>query len=564
MMGMRVSFDIDYSGQRHVALLARCCVLSLLLACSPLASAEDWSYRIRPGDTIWDLAGEYLKPGIPWQRLQAHNRISNPYELPPGSTLRFPLAWLHLQPARARVIAVRGEALVDGIGSGAAVPATEGMQLGVGALLRTARDATLTLEFADRTRLLLQGGSELRLDRLSRYGKSGMVDTRLRLQRGRITNGVTPSRGASPAFIVDTPNATSAVRGTRFRVNAEESRTQTEVTEGSVAVDAGSRNTLSHSTLVKRGYGAVVAAGQTAPIRAVPLLPAPDLSGVPATLNGARAEVEWRALEQARRYRVQVSDTAAFDTLLADLETTDALAKLPLLQDGVYFLRVRAIDAQGLEGYDATARFVAETLPEPPFAITPKAGSLVREVQPEFRWADVADAAGYRFELADNPGFERPLPLRQEKGTHLRAPQELAPGRYYWRIASDAGNGRQGPYSDPIAFTLQPLPEAGEIEDETGDARSVTFHWRAGEPGQRYRFQLSRSSDFKNTRVDQVVDQARITLPKLRPGTWYLRAQAIGSDGYEAPFPPAQRVKVPCGVCTGIAAGGMLWILLAL
>lgn len=559
MMGMRVSFDIDYSGQRRAALLVKCCVLLLLLAGSPLASAEDWSYRIRPGDTIWDLAGEYLKPGIPWQQLQAHNHISNPYQLPPGSTVRFPLAWLHLQPARARVVAVRGQALVDGIGNGSAVPATEGMQLGVGALLRTARDATLTLEFADRTRLLLQGESELRLDRLSQYGKSGMVDTRLRLQRGRITNSVTPSRGASPAFIVDTPNATSAVRGTRFRVNAEESRTQAEVTEGSVAVGAGPR-----STLVKRGYGTVVAAGQATPIRAVPLLPAPDLSGIPAKLNGARAEVKWRALERAQRYRVQASNTATFDTLLADLETTDALANLPLLQEGTYFLRVRAIDAQGLEGYDATARFVAETLPEPPFAIAPKADSLVREDQPEFRWADVADAAVYRFELADNAGFQRPLSLRQEKGTRLRAPQALAPGRYYWRIASDANHGRQGPYSDPIAFTVQPLPEAGEIEDETGDSRSVTFHWRAGEPGQRYRFQLSRSPDFKNVRVDQVVDQARITLPKLRPGSWYLRAQAIGSDGYEAPFPPAQRVKVPCGVCTGVAAGGMLWILLAL
>jgi hypothetical protein len=559
MMGMRVSFDIDDSSQRRTGLLARCCLLLLLLTCSPLVSAEDWNYRIRPGDTIWGLAGEYLKPGIPWQRLQAHNGISNPYQLPPGSTVRFPLAWLHLQPARARVVAVRGQASVEGIGSGPAVPATEGMQLGVGALLRTARDATLTLEFADHTHLLLQGGSELRLDRLSQYGRSGMVDTRLRLQRGRITNSVTPSRGASPAFIVDTPNATSAVRGTRFRVNAEESRTQAEVTEGSVAVRAGPRNTV-----VGHGYGAVVAAGQTTPIRAVPLLPAPDLSSVPATLNGARAEVKWQALEKAQSYRVQASDTATFETLLADLETTPPMARLPLLPDGVYFLRVRAIDAQALEGHDATARFVAETLPEPPFAIAPSAGSVVREVQPEFHWADAADAAGYRFELADNAGFERSLVLRQEKGTRARATQALAPGRYFWRIASDASNGRQGPYSDPIAFTLQPLPETGEIENETSDSRSMTFRWRAGEPGQRYRFQLSRSPDFKKTRVDQVVDQSQITLPKLRAGTWYLRAQAIGSDGYEAPFPPAQRVKVPCGVCTGIAAGGLLWALLAL
>lgn len=556
---MAVSFDIDYSGQRRSRMLAKSWMLLLLLAWAPLAAAQDWSYRIRPGDTIWDLAGEYLKPGIPWQRLQAYNHIANPYQLPPGSTVRFPLAWLHMQPARARVVAVRGEASASGIENAGTVPVTEGMELGFGALLRTSRDATLSLEFADGTRLLLQSESELRLDRLSRYGKSGMVDTRLRLQRGRITNSVTPSRGGAPSFIVDTPNASSAVRGTRFRVSAEAARTQTEVLEGSVAVSMGSR-----STMVRNGHGTVVAAGQATPIRAVPLLPAPDLSGVPATSNGTRTELKWPALDRAHRYRVQTSNTSTFDTLLADVETADAHASLSTPQDGQYHLRVRAIDAQGLEGRDATTRFTVEILPEPPFVIAPVAGSTVRETQPGFRWAGVAGVAGYRFELADNAAFENPVVSLQEKTTSLRMPQALAPGDYYWRIASDAANGRKGFFSDPIAFSLRPLQEAGEIENETGGARDVTFRWRAGEPGQRYRFQLARSPDFRDLRVDRVVDQSQITLPRLRVGTWYLRAQAIGGDGYEGAFPPAQRIEVPCGLCKAIAGGGMLWILLAL
>lgn len=554
--------DIDYSGQGRSRMMAKCLMLLLLLTGAPIAHAEDWSYRIRPGDTIWDLTSEYLKPGIPWQRLQVHNRIANPYQLPPGSTIRFPLTWLQMQPARARVVAVRGEATVSGNGK-TQVAVTEGMELGIGSLLRTARDATLSLQFADGTRLLLQEASELRLDRMSRYGKSGMVDTRLRLQRGRITNSVTPARGASPSFIVDTPSASSAVRGTRFRVSAEEARTQTEVIEGRVAVSADSRNT-SRNTLVERGYGALVAAGQTAPIRAVPLLPPPDLSGIPATSNAARTELKWPPLDRAQRYRVQASDTATFDTLLADMETRDAQASLPMLPDGQYHLRVRGIDAQGLEGRDATTRFTVEILPEPPFVLAPVAGSSVREAQPEFRWAEVADVASYRFELADNAAFEKPMVSAQEKSTSLRVPQDLPAGDYYWRIASDATDGRQGLFSDPVAFALRPLPEAGEIQNETSDSRSVTFRWRAGEAGQRYRFQLSRSPDFHDPRVDKVVDQPQITLPKLRAGTWYLRAQAIGSDGHEGPFPPAQRVEVPCGLCKAITGGSMLWILLSL
>ena len=58
--------------------------LALLLASVP-GRAQDWSYRVRPGDTVWDLSGKYLRRDIPWQRLQAHNRIEDPYRLPPAS-----------------------------------------------------------------------------------------------------------------------------------------------------------------------------------------------------------------------------------------------------------------------------------------------------------------------------------------------------------------------------------------------------------------------------------------------------------------------------------------------
>ncbi|PZQ20029.1 MAG: hypothetical protein DI562_22475, partial [Stenotrophomonas acidaminiphila] len=62
--------------------------LVLLWLASWSAQAQEWVYRVRPGDTLWDVTGTYLKPSIPWQRLQEHNGIANPYQLPPGSSLR--------------------------------------------------------------------------------------------------------------------------------------------------------------------------------------------------------------------------------------------------------------------------------------------------------------------------------------------------------------------------------------------------------------------------------------------------------------------------------------------
>ena len=533
-------------------------VAVLLWACMASAAAQDWSYRVRPGDTLWDLSGTYLKPGIAWQKLQAHNKVSNPYSLPPGSTLHFPLAWLRLQPAKARVVAVTGQASAEGKGKPAAM-VVEGMELEIGTVLRTAKGTNLSLEFADGSRLLLKEDSVLHLDRMTRYGNSGMVDTRLRLQQGRITNTVQPTRGHDPSFIVDTPNASSAVRGTHFRVDAGTHGTLAEVTEGKVMVGAGRRQAL-----LKQGYGTAVATGQHAALQLVKLLPAPDLSGLPARLDGARARLDWQAVEGARAYRVEVSDTPRFEQLFADLQTEVPSATLPVLPDGDYAVRVRGIDARGLQGLDSLAQVEIEALPQPPYAISPTLDAVVRDARPEFRWSQAADAGSYRFELADAASFDNPLLSLPTQGpAPLRLPQALAPGRYYWRIASNAADGRHGPFSEAMGFEVRPLPEAGEIGHAV-EAKVTTFRWRGGEPGQTYRFQLSRSAQFDTLQVNQVVDQPQISVPRLRAGTWYLRAQGIGSDGHEGPVPATQSVQVPCRLCGLLTASGALLLLLAL
>lgn len=546
------------SARRQRPRLIRSWVILLLWLCAPLASAQDWDYRVRPGDTLWDLAGKHLRTEVSWEQLQAHNQIRDPLALAPGSRLQIPLAWLRQQPAKAKVIAVHGAAHLLRPGESTVSAVAAGQELSIGSRLRTAKDASLSLEFADGSRLMLAGDSELVLDHMTRHGKSGMVDTRVRLPRGRVTNSVEPVRGRAPGFIVETPNASSSVRGTRFRVDASAEGTDTEVVEGTVAVKTGH-----HQTLLRKGQGTSADAGNAGPLKVVRLLPAPQLLDLPPTLNGARAQVRWQPLPGAVQYRLEIDRGPRFDTLVADLLSVSPEASLPLLAEGRYHLRLRAIDAQGLEGEDVLASFQSELLPEPPYAIAPRHGGVVREPRGEFRWTAATEAGGYRFELADDPAFEQPLlAVSADSAAPLRLPQALSPGQYYWRIASNGKDGRHGPFSDAMGFSLQPLPESGPIKADAG-AGGHTFRWRQGEPGQRYRFQMSRSPDFAHLAVDQVVDQAEVTLPKMRRGTWYLRAQAIGSEGYEAPFPSAQQVRIPCQACK-IGAAALLLGLLAL
>ncbi|KAF1710350.1 peptidoglycan-binding protein LysM [Pseudoxanthomonas kalamensis DSM 18571] len=535
--------------------------LGVLLVLSGIAtplSAQDWNYRVRPGDTLWDLSGEYLKPGIGWRQLQSHNDIANPYHLPPGLILHIPLSWLLAQPANARVVAVHGEATVQTPDQDSAVPARQGAELGVGTMIRTAADASLTLEFADGSRLLLEGGSELRLDRLSRYGKHGiMADTRVRLQRGGVSNEIKPARGAAPNFIVDTPSSSSAVRGTHFRMRAEPELSHTEVTEGGVEVDSGT-----HAALVPHGFGVRVATGQDGPVEPVRLLPAPDLSSVPGTLHRARARLQWPAVEGASGYRVQVSAQPGFDSLAADAQSARPQIELPALADGDYHLLARAIDGNGLEGMDARLSFRLEALPEPPFVLAPADDATVRGTHPDFRWTQSEHADSYLLEVGDTPDFEQALARAETAAAEVQLADPLPPGRYYWRIASRDDQGHQGEFGQTQAFELRPVATTGEIETSPADGNDdrVTFQWQAGEPGQRYRFQLSRKSDFSRLKVDEIVEEPRITLPKPGPGTWYLRASVIDSDGYEGPFQPAQSIKNPCRLCE-LGTGALVLLL---
>ena len=534
--------------------------LLFLLAAAASVQAQEWAYRVRPGDTLWDVAGAHLKPSIPWQRLQDHNRIANPYQLAPGSTLQIPLAWLDRQPAHARVVAVRGNA-TSRSAAGRDAPVTAGMSLGSGAVLKTSPDASLSLEFADGSRLLLLGDSELLLDRLTRFGRSGMADTRLRLQRGRIGNEVRRLRGPAANFVVDTPSASSAVRGTQFRVEAREGRTHTEVLEGRVAVNARNQR----GALLRHGFGAVVVPGQAA-IAAVALLPAPDLSRIAPLTQSARPELAWPQVPGAHGYRVQVGEHRRFDSVRVDMEVEAPRVQLPVLDAGHYAIRVRAIGKDGLEGRDAVTALQVDDQPAPPYSIAPAADSVVRTPDVVLRWTRAPGAAAYDYEIAGAAGFARPVARARVQDTaSIGLPDPLPPGDYAWRIRSIDASGKAGPFGDPLAFTVRPLAEVNAIDTAAPtDTREVTFRWQAGQPGQRYRFQMSRTPDFRKTEVDVLVDRAEATLPRLRGGTWYLRAQTIDVDGFEGPVPAPQQIDVPCRWCRIGAGAGALLILLSL
>lgn len=534
-------------------------IASLLLCWATLASAQDWTYRARPGDTLWDLSARYLKANVQWQQLQAHNKVTDPYRLPPGQTLRFPIAWLRVQPAPARVVALRGQAQVSDPLNGTR-PLQANMLLPIGSQLQTGDDASVTLSFADNSRLQLRENSLLQLDQLSSYGATGMVDTRMRLQRGRSSNQVTPARGPASRYIITAPTATSSVRGTLFRVNAgdRDSPAATEVVEGRVQVGnrAGQR-------VIGGGHATLIRAAGSAPAQPQPLLPAPQLVESQLRLQPLPLLATWQALDAARRYRVEVVLAAAPDVVLFAREVAEPQIQIDSLPPGQLRLLVRAIDADDVEGLDARHDFlVPEGLPAP-LTLAPLHGQTVHQPQPRFQWAKVAGATGSVLQIADNPNFLQPLIEQQTSNQQLRIRNPLPAGDYYWRLASLDADNTPGRYGQTLPLQISDVPVATPLDSAKDDKGLLTLRWPADSGAQHYRVQISRKADFSRLLLDQQVDIPEIAFKQpWRGGTLHVRVQSIEDDGYAATFSAPQQIQLRCRLCYGLGAGALLLLAL--
>lgn len=526
----------------HVRVAARRFGVSLVLIAVAPVDAADWVYTVRPGDNLWSLSARYLTAIVYWRKLQAINRIADPWHIPPGTRLHIPVPWLREHPVLARIVDVHGKVDVVDDGPGNAKPATGGAYLVLGDSLRTGPDGNVVVEFTDGSRILLQGDSDLRLDQLGRYGETGMTDTRLRLERGRIETQAAPQDEAADRFEISTPAAVTSVRGTDYRVGAERARPESraEVLAGEVAVRSGGG-----ARSVGAGFG-TVALPDRPPLPPVPLLPPPGLGDLPKIFDRLPLRVDASPVTGARAYRLQISRADDVSRMVYDRRFESLPLRGPDLPDGTYTIRVRGIDERGLEGANAERRIELNARPEPPFPIEPKPEAGVTEDQPAFLWSRRSSITRYRVQVARDRGFARPvLDARGVGDTRWVADRGLPLGRFFWRVASiDAVEG-DGPFSDPQEFRrVMPAPEIAEPDI---DDAFLLVRWRAGSPGQRYQVQWARDDRFAAPLIDARSAEPMLRIARPEPGEYFIRVRTIEIDGFVGPFGAPQQVDVPDG-----------------
>jgi hypothetical protein len=552
----------------RAAVAARALALcSGLLLASPAPAADDraapaagaptdFVYRAKQGDTLIALGKELLERPNDWQQVQKLNAIADPRRIPTGHLIRIPVRLLKGEPAVGRIEQAVGDARIAGTTGATAVAVHTGDTVAEGTRIETGEDGYVSIRLADGSLLRVQAGSVTVLEQSRRYPHANFFAAAWRLVAGRVEAVVIELTGGEPRFEVRTPQSTLGVRGTDFRVASDPARAQTrgEVLVGTVDV----RAKAGAPTRLGAGFATIVdATGKAEP--PIALLPAPDLAKLPALHERLLVRFDVPAVAGASAYRAQVARDRDFQSVVAESLTPTGALRFAGLPDQQWFMRVRAVDTRGIEGRDAVFEFRLKARPEPPIQSAPAPRTKLRARGVEFAWTRNPDATAYDFQLATDETFAAPVQQRRAIGDSTLALDGLAPGTYFWRLASLRSATDRGPWGDAATFTLGGLPEAPA---SAVDAANVRFSW-AGEAGQTFEFQLARDRAFNDVVLTRELTEPELVMPKPAPGTYYVRYRARDADGFVGPFTSAQQLDLArcvldgSGGCVGAVNGAL-------
>ncbi|OGS60234.1 MAG: hypothetical protein A3J79_10015 [Elusimicrobia bacterium RIFOXYB2_FULL_62_6] len=306
--------------------------MSVLLLAS--ASAEELQdIVVKPGDTLWSIAGRYLKDPSKWNELLKYNRLPTRDAdlILPGMALKVPVLLVKEEYRAAKLASAAGLVLFRKRGSVDWRRAAADMALYRGDRLRTGptgrAEISFTLEADTDTGLTVLPGSLVVISPQPRSAPEADIE----LHSGEI-------RGTHATVMTNSALVIPRTEDTRFDASVDKDlNTRVRVRKGSAAVRAGGREVV-----VREDFAVEIRPGMP-PSDPVRLEAAVDAgSALPAIPPGS----------PVRRYHVQISRDPDFSSLIMDrsFDVLDAVELDKLLPPGEFWMRVSYVDLLDFEG----------------------------------------------------------------------------------------------------------------------------------------------------------------------------------------------------------------------
>lgn len=310
------------------------------------AQGDNFLYRATLNDTLIGIAARYTQNPNNWKALQQLNSIQDPTRLPIGFTIKIPFSLIPEVASKARVTHITGSASANG--HALAV----GDQIAQGSRVTTHAHGFATLTLADSSILTVPANSTLTIQRLRSFKGTGLIDAVVSLKQGAVESSVAPKHTGVGRFEVHTPLSITGVRGTKLRVRNSQQGAQTEVVRGMAHLQSTKQTTA--ATLGANQGTAVNPQGKILAVRTLlkaPTLPKPQR-------DGANWHMAFSAVPGAASYLVRVASDPAMTELASSKKVTTPNVIFNAPGAGHFYVAVRAIDADGIQGNDAVQPFL--------------------------------------------------------------------------------------------------------------------------------------------------------------------------------------------------------------
>lgn len=366
-------------------------------------------------DTLKSLSKAWFGTAGLWRHIAEYNALDPAVPLLEGQFIKVPVA-ATVPRQFARIIYTHGENTItrapfersglikagsDATRASSPEPLQRGDKVYINDTITTAPDGFVSIEFNGGSSANLEPSTSMTLTTLDCPENADQCLIALDVPQGNLGVDVTPRVGQKTGFQITSPYATAAVRGTSFDFSAQEGLLLVGVTEGNVDVIA-----FNQPLNVETGFGVKTKEGE-APGKPVALLDAPAFFSHANRLT-SEDQVSWAEAGGAAAYRVTLSSDQAGKQVLESVDVDDAAYALPELSAGEYFMAVRALDPDGLAGFEGqTALSIAgvdDTAPLAALTIVDDGTTWRITVE------DTHEAAGgYEFQFADNADFVNPI-----------------------------------------------------------------------------------------------------------------------------------------------------------
>ncbi|EMS32077.1 hypothetical protein C943_01339 [Mariniradius saccharolyticus AK6] len=291
--------------------------------------------------------------------------------------------------------------------------------------------------------------------------------------------------------------------------------------------------------------------------------------------------LQWEDVATASNYRVQVSESSSFSTLVVDQGSLmDNQFSYTLPNSGTkYYWRVMARNGTGNSGWSSIWSFTTKTsvqVPGIPVLSAPAKDSSIPVGKTTFSWNTVSGAEKYRLQVSKEAQFNSPTyDVYNLPGTSVELDVK-DPGTYYWRVSA-SNQGGSGAFSTASTFqTIAPPtpPTLVAPNNQSLDlSTSVLLTWAAVSNATSYRVQVATVQDFSQVQRDvSNISSTQLQLDNLSEGvTYYWRVRAgnmAGTSSYSTVWefstkrpltPPAAPVLLTPSSNAVVATGKVLF-----